>query len=65
MAGCVVELEAERADDLPGVFATIRVRYAISGLGLDPKKVELAVPMFGFKNGRRTFTRKPPELHKP
>ena len=26
---------------------------------------ELAAPMFGFKNGRRTFTRKPPELHKP
>ena len=26
---------------------------------------ELAVPMFGFKNGRRTFTRLPPELHKP
>ena len=26
---------------------------------------ELAVPMFGFKNGCRTFTRKPPELHKP
>ena len=26
---------------------------------------ELAVPMFGFKNGRRTFTRTPPELHKP
>ena len=49
----------------PRVFATIRVRYVISGLGLDPKKVELAVPMFGFKYGRRTFTRMPPELHRP
>ena len=65
VAGCVVELEAERADDLPRVFATIRVRYVISGPGLDPKKVELAVPMFGLKNGRRTFTRMPPELHRP
>ena len=26
---------------------------------------ELAVPLFGFKRGRRTFTRKPAELHEP
>ena len=26
---------------------------------------ELAVPLFGFKNGRRTFTRTPAELHRP
>ena len=41
--GCVVELEAERADDFPKVFTRIRVRYVISGRGLDPKKVERAV----------------------
>jgi cytosine deaminase len=26
---------------------------------------ELAIPLHGFKRGRRTFTRRPPELHKP
>lgn len=26
---------------------------------------ELAVPLFGFKNGRRTFTRAPAQLHRP
>jgi len=26
---------------------------------------ELAVPLYGFKRGRMTFTRKPPELHRP
>ncbi len=41
--GCVVELEAERADDFPKVFTRIQVRYIISGRGLDPDKVERAV----------------------
>ncbi len=45
VAGCVVELEAERARDLPRVFATIQVSYVISGPGLDPKKVERAVKL--------------------
>lgn len=26
---------------------------------------ELAIPLYGFKNGRQTFTRKPAQLHKP
>ena len=26
---------------------------------------ELAPPLYGFKRGRRTFTRRPPELHRP
>jgi len=26
---------------------------------------ELAIPLFGFKRGRRTFTRTPAEIHKP
>lgn len=43
--GCVVELEAERADDFPKVFTRIQVRYIISGRGLDPKKVERAVSL--------------------
>jgi len=41
--GCVVEVEAERADDFPKVFSRIKVRYVFSGPGLDPKKVERAV----------------------
>jgi len=41
--GCVVELKAERSDDHPKVFTNIRVRYIISGRGLDPKKVDRAV----------------------
>ena len=45
VAGCVVELEAERAPDLPRVFATIRVRYVVSGPGLDPEKVARAVEL--------------------
>lgn len=43
--GCVVELEADRAGDFPKVFTRIRVRYIISGRGLDPKKVERAVSL--------------------
>ena len=43
--GCVVELEADRADDFPKVFTRIQVRYIISGRGLDPKKVERAVSL--------------------
>ena len=43
--GCVVELEADRADDFPKVFTRIQVRYIISGRGLDPAKVERAVSL--------------------
>ena len=43
--GCVIEVEATRADDFPKVFTDIRVRYVLSGRGLDPKKVEDAVSL--------------------
>lgn len=46
---CVVEIEAERADDFPKVFTDIRVRYVISGRGLDPRKVEKAVSLSNTK----------------
>lgn len=42
---CVIELEAERADDHPTVFTKVRIRYIISGRGLNPKKVERAVSL--------------------
>ena len=42
---CIVELEAERADEEPRVFTRIQVKYVISGRGLDAKKVERAVKL--------------------
>ena len=40
---CVVELEAERADQDPKVFTQIRFRYIVTGKGLDPAQVERAI----------------------
>lgn len=42
---CHVELEAERATDVPKVFTKIHAHYVIKGKGLDVKKVERAVTM--------------------
>lgn len=42
---CVVELAAERIDDYPRVFGWIKVRYVVTGAGLDPDKVERAVKL--------------------
>jgi len=38
-----IEIEGTRAADIPKVFTEIRVRYLITGRGLDPAKVERAV----------------------
>ena len=43
--GCIIELEAERADEEPRVFTRIQVKYVISGRGLDADKVERAVEL--------------------
>lgn len=40
---CVIELDGERAEEIPKVFTKIVVRYIVSGRNLDPKKVERAV----------------------
>ena len=40
---CVIELDADRAEDAPRVFTKILMRYIITGRNLDPKKVERAV----------------------
>lgn len=45
VSGCVVELEAERDPEMPRLFATIRVRYIVSGPGLDADKVARAVKL--------------------
>lgn len=45
ITGCHVELEAERAADVPKVFTRIHAHYVIKGKGLDAKKIERAVSM--------------------
>ena len=42
---CRVELDADRADEVPKVFTRIHVRYVVTGKGLDDKKVARAVEM--------------------
>ncbi len=42
---CVVELEADRADQPPKVFTRIRMVYRVSGTDLDPSRVERAVTL--------------------
>jgi putative redox protein len=41
--GCVAELEAERAAEMPKVFTRIHVHFIVAGRGLDPAKVERAI----------------------
>lgn len=42
---CHIELEAERAADVPKVFTRIHLKYFIKGKNLDQKKVSRAVTM--------------------
>ena len=42
---CVVELEADRADEVPRVFTRIRMVYRVSGKDLDPSRVHRAVTL--------------------
>ncbi len=42
---CHVELEAERAAEVPKVFTKIHAHYIIKGKALDAKKIERAVAM--------------------
>lgn len=43
VADCVVELEADRADEVPKVFTRIRMVYRVSGTDLEPSRVRRAV----------------------
>lgn len=45
VTGCVVELEAERAQDDPKVFTRIHVHFIISGPNLSEKHVTRAVSL--------------------
>ncbi len=42
---CVVEVDADRAETDPKIFTNVRMRYVVTGQGLDPKKVERAVKL--------------------
>jgi len=42
---CVVDAEAERAEQEPRVFTRIHLRYRVAGKGLDPRQVERAVKL--------------------
>ena len=43
IAGCEVELQAERADEVPKVFTRIHIHFKVSGAGLKAVAVERAV----------------------
>ncbi len=45
IVGCEVEIDAERAQDIPKVFTRIHVHFIISGSNLNPAKVEKAVKL--------------------
>ena len=42
---CEVEVEAERAEQVPKVFTRIHAHFIVSGKGLDPNKVKKAVAL--------------------
>ncbi len=45
VAGCVVELDADRAETDPKVFTRIHMHFVVSGRGLSPQKVERAIAL--------------------
>jgi putative redox protein len=42
---CIVEISAERADEIPKVFTKIHVHYTVKGKGLDKSKVKKAIDL--------------------
>ena len=45
ISDCEVEIEAERADEIPKIFTHIHIHFIVSGRGLDEKKVSKAVSL--------------------
>ncbi len=43
ISDCIVEIEAERAEEVPKVFTKIHAHYIVKGKGLSEKQVEKAV----------------------
>ena len=44
-----VELDAERANDVPKVFTKIHLHFVLTGAGLDPHKIERAINLSASK----------------
>ena len=49
ITGMRVELDAERADDVPKVFTRIHLHFALTGVGLDPHKIEREINLSASK----------------
>jgi putative redox protein len=45
IVGCVAEIDAERADEIPKVFTKIHVHFVVTGENLNPAQVERAVKL--------------------
>jgi len=45
VTACEVQIEAERADQVPKVFTKIHVHFVVAGHGLDEKRVKRAVDL--------------------
>jgi putative redox protein len=43
VSGCVAQLEAERADGVPGVFTKIHIHFVVTGVGLKEAQVKRAI----------------------
>ena len=50
ITGCVAQLKAERAEEMPRVFTHITLHFVVTGHQLDPKKVERAVHLSAEKH---------------
>jgi putative redox protein len=46
---CIVEISAERADEIPAVFTNIHLHYIVKGAGLQDKQVKRAVELTSMK----------------
>lgn len=42
---CIVEINAQRSDEIPAVFTKIHVHYIVKGAGLQDKQVKRAVEL--------------------
>ena len=45
VADCEVEIEAERADEVPKVFTRIHIHFKVYGQGVSEKQVERAIEL--------------------
>ena len=45
ITGCIAEIEATRADEIPKVFTSIHIHFLIKGIDLQDKAVERAIEL--------------------